>query len=128
MDLKELFDLHEKLEARINAYWTYWSVAVIALGGWLFSGKQSFTLDQAIALAIAVSVFFLCNLGVLWPTTKLVIGVRDEIRLAARDKAFASDVLRQVLAVDGFRYRLQITLVLHLAIDAVAIWALLSRA
>lgn len=128
MDLKELFDLHEKLEARINSYWTYWSVAVLALGGWVFSGKQAFPIEQAFAIALAMTVFFLCNLGVLFPTTRLVIGVRDEIRLVARDKPFTSELLRHALAVDGFRYRLQITVILHLVIDCVAIWALLAHA
>jgi hypothetical protein len=30
VELKDLLDLHEKLENRVNAYWTYWSVAALA--------------------------------------------------------------------------------------------------
>lgn len=67
MELKDLLDLHEKLESRINAYWSYWSVAIFAISGWLFSGRQTLSQDQAIGVSIAVMVFFFANLGVLWP-------------------------------------------------------------
>ncbi len=54
MELKKLLDLHEKIESRINAYWTYWAVAIFAIAGWLFSGKQVLSREQAIGISIAV--------------------------------------------------------------------------
>ena len=55
MELKDLLDLHEKLETRINAYWTYWSVAILAMGGWLFTSGKGLSHGEAIALAIGSS-------------------------------------------------------------------------
>ena len=127
MDLKDLRDLHEKLETRINAYWTYWSVAILVMGGWLFAAGKDLGQGQAVALAIGASVFFLANLGVLWSATKLVTGVRDEIRLKSKAATFASPRLAAAFADDDMAFRLQLTVVLHVAIDAVVLWALLAR-
>jgi len=125
MELKELLDLHEKLESRINAYWTYWSVAIFAIAGWLFSGKQSLEPEQAIGIAIAMIVFFSANLGVLWPATRLVTGIRDEIRLKAQKLSFESTKLTQAFAENRLTFRLQLTFVLHVVVDCVVLWALL---
>ncbi|MCX7098901.1 MAG: hypothetical protein NTV43_13445 [Methylococcales bacterium] len=124
MDLKDLFDLHEKLETRINAYWTYWSIAVFAVGGWLFSGKLGLLPLEAKGVSLGTMVFFSCNLAVLWQATKLVLGIRDEIRLKSKEKLFASTYLQNALSEDGLKFRLQITLALHVIIDGVVIWAL----
>lgn len=124
MELKELLDLHEKLESRINAYWTYWSVAIFAIAGWLFSGKQTLTSEQSAGIAIGAAMFFAANLGVLWPATRLVTGVRDEIRLRARQTHFLSTKLAGAFAEDSLAFRLQLTFVLHVVVDAVVLWAL----
>ncbi|MBD9356798.1 hypothetical protein [Methylomonas albis] len=126
MELKDLLDLHEKLESRINAYWTYWSVAIFAIAGWLFSGKQSLLHDQKFAVSVAAMVFFFANLGVLWPATRLATGVRDEIRLKTRDVRFLSHKLTDAFNEDSLAYRLQLTFFLHLAVDVVVLWCLFN--
>jgi hypothetical protein len=126
MELKDLIDLNEKLESRINAYWTYWSAAIFATAGWLLSRGQSMSRDQAIGIAVAVMVFFFANLGVLWPATRLATGVRDEVRLKTRELNFLSEKLSAAFAEDGVAFRLQLTVALHLAVDCVVLWALLT--
>ena len=127
MELKDLLDLHEKLETRINAYWTYWSIAILAIGGWLFTSGKTLSTGQSIGVAIGALVFFLANIGVLWPATKLAIGVRDEIRMRSAAVTFNSPKLAAAFAEDTLTFRLQLTIVLHLVIDAVALWALLMK-
>jgi hypothetical protein len=126
VELKDLLDLHEKIESRINAYWTYWSVAIFAIAGWLFSTGKSLSDDQAIGISVAVMVFFSANLGVLWPATRLATGLRDEIRLKTASLNFLSSKLSSAFAEDSLAFRLQLTFVLHLAVDLVVLWALLK--
>ena len=127
MELKDLLDLHEKLETRINAYWTYWSIAILAIGGWLFTSGKVLTAGQSVGVAIGAAVFFLANIGVLWPATRLAIGVRDEIRLKSGAATFSSARLAAAFAEDTLVLRLQLTIVLHLVIDGVVLWALLTK-
>ncbi len=125
MNLKDLFDLHEKLEVRVNAYWTYWSVVILAVGGWVFSKNANLTSAGLLAVTCGVAVFFVCNLAVLWPATKLVVGLRDEIRIKSGSDVFDSVLLTKALASeDGLRFRLLATGLLHLAVDCVVIYAL----
>jgi hypothetical protein len=127
VELKDLLDLHEKLETRINAYWTYWSVAILALGGWLFTSGKTLSGSQSLGVAIGAVVFFLANLGVLWSATRLVIGVREEVALKSQSLTLSSTRLAAAFRDASPAWRLELTLVLHLAIDAVALWALLAR-
>ena len=124
MDLKELLDLHEVIESRINAYWTYWSVAIIAVAGWLFSNETPLPKQPLLQIAIAIGVFFLANLVVLWNATSLVTGFRDEIRLKASHTNFESPKLAQALKNDPLVFRLPLTLALHLIIDVIVLLAI----
>ncbi|WP_255987338.1 hypothetical protein [Chitinolyticbacter albus] len=117
MELRELFDLHEKLESRINAYWNFWSVVVLAMAGWLLVKQPEWGMGRCIALALAAAAFFAANLGVIWHATRLASAVRDEMRLAAADTALRSPLLRTELADGGIRFRLASTLVLHGVVD-----------
>lgn len=126
MDLKELLDLHEVIESRINAYWTYWSVAIIAVAGWLFGKETPLPLQYQWQIAVAIGVFFLANLIVLWNATTLVTGFRDEIRLKAGHTDFESPKLAQALEKDPLVCRLPLTLALHLVIDIIVLWAIFS--
>ncbi|MCW2484321.1 hypothetical protein J5069_00265 [Candidatus Symbiopectobacterium sp. NZEC127] len=127
MEFKELLDLHERLESRINAYWTYWSVAIFAIAGWLFSGKQTLILDQKIGIALGAAVFFFANLGVLLPCTRLAASVRDEIRLQAQNIPFTSKKLSLAFAEDGFKFRYTLTLLLHVAVDIIVLWHIFAH-
>ena len=124
MDLKELLDLNEKIETRINAYWTYWWLVICAIAGWLFSKNNSLSREGAISVLIAVVVFFIANIGVLWPATRLATGIRDEIRLKTKEVNFLSHKLTSAFAEDTLAFRLQITFVLHIAVDLVVLWLL----
>jgi hypothetical protein len=95
VELKDLLDLHEKLESRVNAYWTYWSVAVVAIGGPVRD-------DEAAGR-----------------------GPRRD-RGPVRQQSFASPKLTVALAEDAMRFRMELTVVMHLVIDAIVIGMLLT--
>ena len=65
MNLKELLELSEKLEDRINAYWNFYTIVVLAVAGWLVSGLPSYKTIDAIVLAITLGAFFLSNISVI---------------------------------------------------------------
>jgi len=120
MNLIEAFDLKEKLETRINAYWTYWSVAIFAVGGWIFAENGNVGSHKTL-LIVGVIVFFLSNLGVLWPATKLITGLQDEIRIKSKGSNIDSDKLKGILRSSSSKVRLEITLFLHIAVDVLVV-------
>jgi len=126
MELKELLDYQEKLESRVNAYWTYWSVAVFAIAGWRFADKSQLSAPQTLGVAVGVMVFFCANLGVLYPATKLVAAVRDEIRRKLQSSPDGvGPRLTQALSGDIGQTRLALTVSLHLAVDFCLLFVLL---
>lgn len=126
MEMSELFDLREKVENRVNQYWTYWSVSIFAVCGWMFT-ESAEKLDGAISIFIAAGliVFFVANLSVLKTATEFAMSVNEEIASRVNESNFNSDKFNDVLLKSDIKYRLQLTVALHLGVDSVLIIALI---
>jgi hypothetical protein len=59
--IKSIIEIIDRLETRINAYWNFYIIVVLATIGWLMSSRTPFATNQGIALTIALSVFFFCE-------------------------------------------------------------------
>lgn len=129
MSLFELFDLREKIEARVNQYWTYWSISIFAVCGWIFA-ESSKGLDpfSYILISLAMLVFFIANISVLKTSTELAMSITDEIALKVAADKFHSQKLNETLLKEDMKYRVNLTIIMHLVIDLVILFALLTRA
>ncbi|XPV70526.1 MAG: hypothetical protein ACNI25_08060 [Halarcobacter sp.] len=118
MTLSELFNLRETIESRINQYWTFWSVAIFAVCGWLFtdSAQESLKNNAPIFIAIGLLFFFAANLIMLWTSTKLSISIHKEICQQVK-KSELSDAFKNQIDNSSFRYRAELTIIMHLTID-----------
>nr|CAP48759.1 putative integron gene cassette protein [uncultured bacterium] len=88
--IKVIIEIIEKLESRINAYWNFYTIVVIAVIGWLLSSKTPFTAPQGIALTIAISMFFAANFSVMRAATKRVIAFETELNVVSNELDFQS--------------------------------------
>lgn len=125
MQIEQIFELQEKIETRVNSYWTFWSVAVFAIGGWLIEGNPELD-GKKYWIAIAVLIFFICNLSVIWPATKFSMSLRDEIRIKSKASPFKSERLQSELQYDFYKIRLHSTLLLHLVVDFIVVILILK--
>ncbi|MCV2402877.1 hypothetical protein OFY17_08295 [Marinomonas sp. C2222] len=125
MKLSELFDLREKVETRVNQYWTYWSVSIFAVCGWIFTGTAQDSLNKETAPLIATGllVFFISNLVVLKNATEFVMSVESEIALRSTESEFKSEQFKRILLKRDTKLRLLLTIFLHLVVDLVLLCA-----
>ena len=128
MTLSDLFDLYEKMETRINQYWTYWSVSIIAVSGWMFTDSS----DQlgglsSVLICAALTVFFTANLMVLFKATEIAVLINEEISRKAKESDFLSDKFSEAISKSTIRYRVSLTIALHVAIDLLLIGALIAK-
>lgn len=117
----------EKFEIRINAYWNFFIIMVLATIGWLMSSRTPFTTNQAIALTIALCMFFIASYFVIRATTKRLIAFEDELNLLSKNIEFNSSLLKSELSKTSIPYRLFATGVLHCVIDIAVIFAIWSK-
>ena len=96
--IKAVFEIIEKLESRINTYWNFYTVAVIAVIGWLISSKTQFTETQVIYLTIAMSMFFAANFSIMRAATKRVISFEMELNILSKESEFLSNALKEELS------------------------------
>ena len=81
MSLKDLLDLLEKLESRVNTYWNFYSVAVFAVAGWLITSKGGdLKPPQTLPICIGLLAFFIANLSVIHYAEARILAASIEIR------------------------------------------------
>lgn len=125
--IKDIIDIIEKLESRINAYWNFYTLIVIATIGWLMSSKTPFTIEQSIALTIALSLFFLANLSVMRSATRRVVAFEQELNQIAQDTEFCSDDLKIELGRQTMPFRVVASYLLHFTVDIAVIFSIWSK-
>lgn len=113
----ELFDLLEKLESRVNRYWAFYSVAVLAVTGWLFTGGKLEKQD-APWVVLGLFVFFAGNFMVISLTESRILAVEAEIQAKAQTAEILSDRFRQHLANLSWPYRRLASCITHWVVNA----------
>jgi len=117
MSLKELLDLSEKLEDRISSYWNFYTIVVIAVGGWLFSSKPQLETVNAVVLTIVLIAFFASNFALIRIATNRLTALESEIKAIAPSSGLKSKEYIAQLHSLSIPYRMEISWVLHLIID-----------
>ena len=118
MPLKDLLDLLEKLEGRVNSYWNFYSIVVFATAGWLINKDIALAPQAAIAIAVGLSAFFVVNLSVIYHAGRRIAAVEDEVRLcASAPSAVSSPLFHEYLQKLSIPHRSRYTFVFHLVLD-----------
>ena len=124
-ELKDLIELIEKVETRINAYWSFYTLVVIGIGGWLFAKASGFSVAEALIVSVAYGVFSLANLSIIGSATRLAVALSDELRMVSANSVVKSNSLMSVLGSELLPHRMAVTRTLHYSVDMaifIAIW------
>ncbi|WP_041521874.1 hypothetical protein [Gilvimarinus agarilyticus] len=118
MNTTDIIDVIEKLEARINNYWNFYLVAIVALVGWIISrGVGHVAHEEGLILAIGMGLFFFMNLAVLHPVTQRVsVFERQFLLQITQDDNISSDV-SSTLKSTFIKNRARTTVATHLVMD-----------
>ncbi len=81
--------------------------------------------SMSILIAAGLIVFFVANLSVLKEATEFAMCVKEEISLKVNESSCNSDKFNDLLLRSDTKYRLQITIFLHLAVDLLLVIALI---
>lgn len=125
--IKDLLDIIEKLESRINTYWNFYTLVVIAAVGWLMSSKTPFTIEQSIALTIALSLFFLANFSVMRAATIRVVAFERELNKITQSTEFLTSELMIELGRETMPFRVLASYLLHVIVDIAVIFVIWSK-
>ena len=125
--IKCIVDIIERIESRINAYWNFYFILVIATIGWLMSAKIPFKTNQAIVLTIALCVFFWASFFMIRSATRRVIAFEQELNFLSAKIEINSKVLRSELLKATTRGRLLVTGIMHSVIDIAVIFSIWSK-
>ena len=113
----ELIDIIEKLEARINNYWSFYTVVIVALVGWVLSKDEKLMKETGWILSAGMTLFFFMNLSVLYPTTKRIRLFEKELNSIALNEEGLSQDLVEHLSKPFILHRSNATLITHLTMD-----------
>lgn len=125
--VKNILDVLESTESRINSYWNFYVVVVVATIGWLMSSQTPFTSEQGVVLTVSICLFFAANFAVLRAATKRAVAYEAELKCVAAQREFQSDILLHELASGALKYRLPFSYLLHAMIDVAVLYAIWSK-
>ena len=127
LSAKDRLDLTEKLESRVNAYWNFYTVVVLAVAGWVVTKDVKFTTTQGYAALFGLACFFAANFSMIRGATRLILGANAEMQARAEGLDLKSARFREVLRIDLLPGRLPVSWVLHGVVDAAILWGIWSR-
>jgi len=115
----DFIDLIEKLETRINSYWNFYIVIVLANAGWVFNNENSISIEIAIGLSVGLILFFISNLRFQQLAIETLSVVREELNKLKENKTYPN--IYRKYSEEAIRYRYSGTILLHIIFDIVLI-------
>ncbi|MFT7089090.1 MAG: hypothetical protein ACJAU4_000889 [Glaciecola sp.] len=129
-NIKNIIEIIETLESRINSYWNFYIIAVFAVIGWLMAAgaaAKSMSGNQGIALIIAVVIFLFANILVIRAATKRMVAFEAELNAVSKQQEFKSQALKQELSRTSMKNRLNASYLLHVIVDIALLYAIWSK-
>lgn len=117
----------ELLESRLNNYWTIYSGFIVALIGWLISDDWAVLEKSKGIILVSICTFFLMNFAVIFHATKRLVSFERQLAVYIETHSL-DDLKRAGLDKPSMPYRMVCTWALHVIIDLVVIWLILSQA
>jgi hypothetical protein len=119
MEVKDCAQLFIAAIARIDFYWNFYVVMLLAFNGWMFSTKNLFTTRLKILVTIGYLVFVCMNLFGLWGSYTIAEALRTDILALAELRPDELQSTRAVLAKHSFVMQRSMALAVHAVLGSV---------
>jgi len=125
MDTKEIADLFVTATGKIEFYWNFYTVTLLALIGWLVSTKNALRPRLKILVTVGYLAFVLMNVIGLWGSYTFAEALRQDLLISVKT---APDTLKNAQAVlfeRSFESQRMLALVIHAILGAFvlsAVW------
>ncbi len=79
MELKDVAQLFVTATARVEFYWNFYVVMLLALVGWMFASKKPFTTHLKLLITTGYIIFVCMNLIGLWGSYTFAEALREDL-------------------------------------------------
>jgi hypothetical protein len=125
MTTKEVADLLVAASGRIDFYWNFFVVIVIALVGWLVSLKKSLTVPMRLLITVAYLIAAAKNLAGLFGAYSFAEALRlDRLRMVGAGELPQT---RKVLEAHSFGTQRNAAFLIHLALGSAVLFVVWVR-
>ena len=121
MELKDVAQLFITATARVEFYWNFYVVMLLALIGWMFSTKKTITTHLKLLITAGYIIFVCMNLIGLWGSYTFAEALRNDLLAIANLKPSELRNTRTVLLEHSFLAQRSIALVIHAVFGAVVL-------
>ena len=114
MGTKDVADLFLAALGKIEFYWNFYVIMVLALTGWLVSAKRSFSIPVKGLLTVGYGLFAIMNVIGLWGSYTFAEALRLDLIAAAANQANVLENTIEVVAHKSFTDQRSLAVVIHL--------------
>ena len=125
--LRDLLDLVEKVESRINNYWNFYTIVVLGIGAWIFDPNRTISRRQSFAIIAALFAFFFANFSVIKASEGRLSAIESEIQSVSTISQIKSEKFRKFLSKSSLPKRQRLSGILHIVVDAILIFLVLTK-
>lgn len=126
-ELKDILEVIDRLEARLNRYGSFYQVVIIALIGWILSSNINLSLFEGVLAVASVIVFLSSNLIYWISCTKRILAAEKELNSLAQNRDFMNSDWKKALSTPQMANRLPWGISLHILVDVLVIALIATR-
>jgi cytochrome b len=113
VEARDIADLFVTAIDKIEFYWNFYTVTLLALIGWLVTTKQALDRGLKLLLSVGYLIFVAMNLTGLWGSYTLAEALRLDLLAATADQAQTIEHARNILAGRSMEAQRTLAFVIH---------------
>lgn len=123
MDTKDIAELFVTATGKIEFYWNFYTVTVLALIGWLVSTKKALGPRVKVLITVGYLAFVFMNIIGLYGSYTFTEALREDLLISVKSTPDVLKNTQEVLSHRSFEKQKQMVLVIHLLVGAFVLFA-----
>lgn len=123
MDTKDIAELFVTATGKIEFYWNFYTVTVLALIGWLVSTEKALAPRVKVLITVGYLAFVFMNVVGLYGSYTFAEALREDLLLSVKATPDVLKNAQEVLSHRSFKGQKQLVLAIHVLVGAFVLFA-----
>ncbi len=124
MLMKDIADLYVTAVGKVEFYWNFYTVTLLAMIGWMVSTKNPLAPRLKVLITVGFLFFALMNLLGLYGSYGFTEAIRKDLLSVAELKPEILSNSRKALSENSFEFQRHLAILIHVIVDGFVVWVI----